>query len=110
MSDEKDRHFGSSLIPHPSSLSFHPSSLRNVAFLFPGQGAQSEGLLHHLPQHVEVTRTIAEARKVLGLDLGGLDNAQELHSTIAVQLDLLVAGVATARALAAEHVRPGAVA
>jgi malonyl CoA-acyl carrier protein transacylase len=29
-----------------------------VALLFPGQGAQSEGLLHHLPQHTEVTRTI----------------------------------------------------
>jgi malonate decarboxylase epsilon subunit len=81
-----------------------------IAFLFPGQGAQSEGLLHHLPQHAEVTRTIAEANKVLGLDLGTLDNAQALHSTVAVQLELLVAGVATARALTAEHVLPGAVA
>ena len=40
-----------------------------VAFLFPGQGAQSEGLLHRLPQHAEVTRTIAEASEVLGLDI-----------------------------------------
>jgi malonate decarboxylase epsilon subunit len=81
-----------------------------IAFLFPGQGTQGEGLLHHLPQHAEVTRTIAEASKVLGLDLGTLDNAQALHSTVAVQLELLVAGVAMARALAAEHVLPGAVA
>src|ERR1700722_15236550 len=81
-----------------------------IAFLFPGQGAQGEGLLHHLPQHAEITRTITEASKVLGLDLGALDNAQALHSTAAVQLGLLVAGVAAARALTAEHVLPGAVA
>jgi malonate decarboxylase epsilon subunit len=81
-----------------------------VAFLFPGQGAQSEGLLHQLPQHAEVTRTITEASVVLGLDMGALDNSQAQHSTAAVQLLLLVAGVATARALAAEQVLPGAVA
>jgi len=81
-----------------------------IAFLFPGQGAQSEGLLHHLPQHAEVTRTIAEASDILGLDIGALDNAQALHSTIAVQPALLIAGVATARALMAEHVLPAAVA
>jgi malonate decarboxylase epsilon subunit len=81
-----------------------------IALLFPGQGAQSEGLLHHLPQHAEVARTIAEASKVLGLDLGALDNTQALRSTVAVQLELLVAGVAVARALTAEHVLPGAVA
>lgn len=82
-----------------------------VAFLFPGQGAQSEGLLHNLPQHVEINRTLAEAAEVLGLDLGTLDDAQQTqHSTTAVQLGLLVAGVATARALMAEQVLPGAVA
>jgi malonate decarboxylase epsilon subunit len=81
-----------------------------VAFLFPGQGAQGEGLLHRLPQHAEVTRTRAEASAILGLDLGTLDNALAQHSTAAVQLGLLVAGVATARALMAEQVLPGAVA
>jgi malonate decarboxylase epsilon subunit len=81
-----------------------------VAFLFPGQGAQSVGLLHHLPQHAEVTRTIAEAGAVLGLNLGTLDTAQALHSTVAVQLELLVAGVATARALTMESTAPSAVA
>jgi malonate decarboxylase epsilon subunit len=80
-----------------------------VAFLFPGQGAQSEGLLHHLPQHAEVTRTIAEAGAVLGLDLGALDMAQALHSTVVIQLELLVAGVATARALVADGTIPSAV-
>jgi malonyl CoA-acyl carrier protein transacylase len=42
----------------------------SVAFLFPGQGAQNEGLLHYLPQHPEVTRTIAEARTLLRQDIG----------------------------------------
>ena len=81
-----------------------------IAFLFPGQGAQSEDLLHHLPQHEEVTRTIEEASDALGVDIAALDNREALHSTAAVQPALLVAGVATARALVAEHVHPAAVA
>jgi malonate decarboxylase epsilon subunit len=81
-----------------------------IAFLFPGQGAQSEGLLHHLPQHAEVTRTIKEASDVLRFDVVALDSAESLRSTVVVQQALLIAGVATARALMAEHVQPAAVA
>jgi len=81
-----------------------------IAFLFPGQGAQREGFLHHLPPHPEVARTIAEASEILGSDLDALDNARALRSTVAVQPALLIAGVATARALMAEHVLPAAVA
>jgi malonate decarboxylase epsilon subunit len=81
-----------------------------VAFLFPGQGAQSAGLLHRLPQHAEVSRTIEEASRLLGRDVAALDNAEALRSTAAVQEALLIAGVATARALVAEHVSPAAVA
>jgi malonate decarboxylase epsilon subunit len=82
----------------------------SVAFLFPGQGAQTEGLLHHLPEHAAVTRTLAEADAVLGLKLGDLDTAEAQRSTVAVQMQMLVAGVATARALLAEGVDPSAVA
>ncbi|MGA7502253.1 MAG: acyltransferase domain-containing protein, partial [Isosphaeraceae bacterium] len=81
-----------------------------VAFLFPGQGAQVEGLLHQLPEHPEVTRTIEEASEALGLDIDALDSAEALRSTAVVQQALLIAGVATARALMAEHVQPAAVA
>ena len=81
-----------------------------VAFLFPGQGAQVEGLLHQLPEHLEVTRTIEEASEALGLDIDALDSAEALRSTAVVQQALLIAGVATARALMAEHVLPVAVA
>ncbi len=81
-----------------------------VAFLFPGQGSQSAGLLHHLPQHKEVSRTIHEASEILGPDIDNIDTAEKLHSTAAVQTVLLIAGVATARALIAEQVHPTAVA
>ena len=81
-----------------------------AAFVFPGQGAQSAGLLHQLPQHPEVTRTIEEASEVLGIEIAALDNAEALHSTVAVQPALLIAGVATARALMSERVHPAAAA
>ena len=81
-----------------------------AAFLFPGQGSQSAGLLHHLPPHAEVTRTIREASDVLGPEFDSLDTAEALESTAAVQISLLIAGVATARALLAEQVHPVAVA
>jgi malonate decarboxylase epsilon subunit len=81
-----------------------------TAFLFPGQGSQSPGMLHSLPQHIEVTRTIREASDVLGVDVVSLDNALALNSTAAVQTSLLIAGVATARALVAELVYPAVVA
>jgi malonate decarboxylase epsilon subunit len=81
-----------------------------TAFLFPGQGAQREGLLHHLPEHDEVTRTIEEASDVLGVSIAALDNLEALQSTAAVQPALLIAGVATARVLMAENVHPAAVA
>ena len=82
----------------------------SVAFLFPGQGAQSEGMLQRLPQHAEITRTLTEASKVLDLEVNMLDNSLSLQSTDTVQLALLIAGVATARALLAEEVVPAAVA
>jgi malonate decarboxylase epsilon subunit len=81
-----------------------------TVFIFPGEGVQNEGLLHHLPQHTEVTRTIEEAKDVLRLDMSALDNVEALHSTAAVQPALLIAGVATARALMAKKVHPAAVA
>ncbi len=81
-----------------------------TAFLFPGQGSQSAGMLHHLPRHSEITRTLHEASNVLGFDIETLDTAESLRSTVAVQSALLIAGVATARALMAGQVHPIAVA
>ncbi len=81
-----------------------------LAFLFPGQGAQEAGYLHRLPAHPRVRQTLDEAAAVLGQDPLDLDREPALQSTLAVQLGLLVAGVAQARALEAEGVRPDAVA
>jgi malonate decarboxylase epsilon subunit len=81
-----------------------------TVFIFPGMGVQHEDLLHHLPQHVEVTRTIEEASEILGPGVSAMDNAEALQSTAMIQPALLIAGVATARALMAEKVYPEAVA
>jgi malonate decarboxylase epsilon subunit len=81
-----------------------------IAFLFPGQGAQSQGFLHRLPAHPAVQATLTEASSVLARDVLELDTDEALRSTVAVQLAGLVSGVAVARALVADGVEPGAVA
>lgn len=81
-----------------------------TALLFPGQGAQRPGFLGRLPPHPAVSATLEEAARVLGRDLAGLDDATALQSTVAVQLAVTIAGVATARALIAAGLTPQAVA
>ncbi len=67
--------------------------------VFPGQGAQQPGMLRRLPGSQEVTACLQEACDVLGQDVLALDSSQALAGTRAVQLCLLVAGVACARTL-----------
>lgn len=62
--------------------------------VFPGQGAQRSGMLQALPAEI-----LQEASDALGEDVRRLDSAQALESTRAVQLCLLIAGVAHARRL-----------
>ncbi|WP_250513444.1 malonate decarboxylase subunit epsilon [Caballeronia sp. INDeC2] len=84
-----------------------------IAYLFPGQGAQTPGFLHRLggdPPHPAIARTLAQASAVLGVDVLTLDTADALASTVAVQIALVVAGVAAARALAEEGIEPEGVA
>lgn len=82
----------------------------SVLFTFPGQGAQRPGMLHALPEDAAVAATLAQAADVLGSDLLLLDTAAALASTRAVQLCLLIAGVAMARSLAAQGAVPDMVA
>lgn len=82
----------------------------SVLFTFPGQGAQRAGMLHGLPEHPETIRTLAETAAALGSDPLQLDTRQALESTYAVQLCLLVAGVAMARVLIAHQAGPDMVA
>ena len=82
----------------------------SVLFSFPGQGAQQPGMLHALPPHAEVERTLNETAEALKLDPLSLDSEQALQSTVAVQLCLTIAGVAMARLFIAEGARPEMVA
>jgi len=81
----------------------------DTAFLFPGQGAQRPGFLHALPAHPAARATLEEACDTLGTSAEALDSESALHATVAVQLGLLIAGVAAARALHAEGAEPDAV-
>ncbi|CAD5203272.1 malonate decarboxylase subunit epsilon [Pseudomonas sp. FEN] len=78
--------------------------------VFPGQGAQQPGMLHRLPEAAVVRECLDEARAVLGEDVALLDTPQALASTRAVQLCLLIAGVACARLLLENTVLPAYVA
>ncbi len=64
-------------------------------FAFPGQGAQQAGMLHRLPEGAGCL--LEAASDALGEQVLSLDNQQALQSTRAVQLCLLLAGVAWAR-------------
>jgi malonate decarboxylase epsilon subunit len=82
----------------------------SLAFLFPGQGSQRPGMLHALPNHPAISQTLEEASAELGYDVKELDSESSLLSTVSVQLALFVVGVAVARALKQEEIRPAAVA
>jgi malonate decarboxylase epsilon subunit len=81
-----------------------------IALLFPGQGSQTPGMLHGLPHHPTIRQTLEEVSAELCYDVRTLDSPEALRSTVPVQLALLTAGVATARALESEDVIPEAVA
>ena len=70
----------------------------NVAFVFPGQGSQSVGMLAELgAQHPIVIETFAQASEVLGYDLWQLvqnDAQGQLNQTHITQPALLAASVA----------------
>ena len=81
----------------------------SIAFLFPGQGSQSTGMLHQLLDHPEVERTLDEVSSVLGSDVRCFDSEEALTSSVSVQLALLASGVATARALIEKGAEPSVV-
>lgn len=77
---------------------------------FPGQGAQQAGMLHALPSDPLIGECLREASDALNEDVLDLDSAQALQSTRAVQLCLLIAGVACSRLLMAQDIKPDYVA
>jgi [acyl-carrier-protein] S-malonyltransferase len=84
----------------------------SFAFVFPGQGSQSVGMLAALAAaEPSVRETLAEASGVLGYDLGQLlaqGPEAELNATERTQPAMLAAGVATWRAWRAHGGAPPA--
>lgn len=72
-----------------------------ILFTFPGQGTQHPDMLQNLPG-----TELAQARDVLGAEADALDSPAALQHTRAVQLSLLIAGVAWARELERRGVLP----
>ena len=74
-----------------------------ILFTFPGQGGQRPGMLAMIPDREAI---LTQARAVLGDEVDTLDSADALQHTRAVQLCLLIAGVAWARELQRQGVDP----
>lgn len=71
------------------------------AFVFPGQGSQSVGMLDAWGDHPAVRQTLDEASEVLGQDMAALIHAgpkEELDLTTNTQPVMLTAGIACYRA------------
>jgi [acyl-carrier-protein] S-malonyltransferase len=79
--------------------------MKKLAFLFPGQGSQSVGMLDAWADHPSVKQTLAEASDALNQDLGQLISTgtkEDLSLTTNTQPVMLVAGVAAYRVWRAE--------
>ena len=79
--------------------------MKSAAFVFPGQGSQSVGMLDAWGDHPAVRETLAEASEALHEDLAALIHAgpkEALDLTANTQPVMLTAGVAAWRAWRAE--------
>jgi len=77
----------------------------NIAFVFPGQGSQTVGMLDAWGDHAAVRDTLAEASDALGEDIGALiaqGPKESLDLTTNTQPVMLTAAVACLRAWLAE--------
>ena len=88
--------------------------MKSFAFVFPGQGSQSAGMLDAWGEHPAVAKVLQEASDALSLDLSKLireGSKDELALTTNTQPVMLVAGVAAYRAWMSETgIVPAAVA
>jgi [acyl-carrier-protein] S-malonyltransferase len=79
--------------------------MTSFAFVFPGQGSQSVGMLDAWGDHPAVRETLAEASEALGMDIGALIHTgpkEQLDLTTHTQPVMLTTGIACYRAWLAE--------
>lgn len=72
-----------------------------LAFVFPGQGSQSVGMMSGYSDLLEIQQTFSEASEILHQDVWSLANngpAEELNQTLNTQPVMLTAGIAVYRA------------
>lgn len=74
--------------------------MKKLAFLFPGQGSQSVGMMAGFDESVIVRDTFVEASDILGLDFWSMatEPNESINETTNTQPIMLIAGVATWRA------------
>jgi [acyl-carrier-protein] S-malonyltransferase len=80
--------------------------MTKFAFVFPGQGSQSRGMMNGYADFPAVRNTFAEASDVLKQDLWQLvaeGSDDDLNATVNTQPIMLTAGVAVYRAWQAQH-------
>lgn len=78
--------------------------MKKIAFVFPGQGSQSVGMLEGLTTYAEINQSLATANRVLDVDLLQMINqgpAAELNQTQWTQPALLAVSVGIFRAIQA---------
>lgn len=75
------------------------------AFLFPGQGSQYPNMLETLKKNSVSKNIINLANEYLGVDVIALTTKKALKETSAVQLSLLVSGVATFKLFEKENIQ-----
>jgi [acyl-carrier-protein] S-malonyltransferase len=74
--------------------------MKNIAFLFPGQGSQSIGMMSGFGESAIIKNTFIEASDILGIDLWKMatEANESINETSNTQPIMLTAGVATWRA------------
>lgn len=78
---------------------------KKFAFLFPGQGSQSVGMMQGLSDHALVRETFEEASQILGVDFWAMvtEPNELLNQTEFTQPLMLTAAIATWRVWQSEH-------